>query len=107
MVQPKMLAHLDLHPSHEHPIDVPRVPLPGWVPIFIRFVKQSHWNPAVYRRQRRVGVSLVRDAIHDDVDLLRFLIQVRLRAIEEVLAAISSERKIQLRIDWEDGITTY
>ena len=107
MVQSKMFSHLDLYAAHEKPINVPGVPLASRITIFIRLVKQSHRNAAIDRFQRRVGVSLVRDAIHDDVDLLRFLIQIYLSAIEEVLAAISSEWKIQLRIDWKDGITTH
>ena len=89
-----MLSHLDLYAAHEKPVNVPSVPLSRRVAVFIRFVKQPHRNPAIYRCQRCIGESLVGNAIHDDVDLLRFLIQIHLSAIEEILATISSERKI-------------
>src|SRR5687768_15739255 len=100
-----MLSHLDLYAAHEHSVDVPGVPLSRRVTVFIGLVKQPHRNTAIYRCQRCIGESLVGNAIHDDIDLLRFLIQIHLSATEEVMATISSERKIQLWIDGEDWIT--
>ena len=102
-----MLAHLDLYAAHEHSVNVPGVPLSRRVTVFVGFMYQSNRDAATYCRQRCIGESLVRNAIHDDIDLLRFLIQVQLSTIEEVLAAIRCERKIQFRIDGESGITTY
>ncbi len=74
-----MLAHLDLHAGHVHPIDIPGVPLPRGISVFVGLVNQAHGNTALYRSDRRIGIPLVGNPIHDDVDLLRLLIQIQLQ----------------------------
>ena len=99
-----MLAHLDLHAAHVHPVDIPRVPLSRRISILVGFVNQAHGHTALHRSDRRIGVPRIRNAVHDDVDLLRLLIHVQLSAIEEVLAAVESRRKVELGIDRKSRI---
>ena len=94
-----MLAHLDLHAGHVHPVDVPRVPLASRIAVFVRLVNQAHGHAALDRSDRRIGVPLVGNPIHDDVDLLRLRIHIQRRATVEVLHAIGARWKIELRID--------
>ena len=75
-------------------------------PIFVRFVQEPHGNPSARCSQSGISVSLVRNAIHDYVDLLSFMIEIRLGPKQEVLTAIQTGWKIELRIDRECWVTS-
>src|SRR6185503_1105578 len=104
MVQTQVLSHLYLNAGHVHTIDVPRVPLPRWVAIFVRLMNQTNRNSAIHSCNRSIAVSQVRYAIHDDVDLLRLGIEALLCTREKVLAPVRGGWKIQVRINWEGWI---
>src|SRR5829696_4706369 len=91
-----MLAHLDLNSGHVHPVNVPGIPLPCRIAVLLRLMEQTNRNASLGRLDCRIGVSRIGYAIHDDVDLLGLRVHVRLRAIEEILAAVSGWRKIEL-----------
>src|SRR5688572_120959 len=99
-----MLAHLDLNTGYVHPIYIPRVPLSGGISILVGFVYEPHGDAALNRCNRVIGVPLIGNAIHDDVDLLHLLIHVDRSAVVEILAAIGGEWKIELGVDREGWI---
>src|SRR6185503_15594334 len=99
-----MLAHLDLNTGHEHPIDIPGIPLSGRISILVGFVYEPDRNAALNRCDRVIGVPLIGNAVHDDVDLLRLLIHVERSAVVEILAAVGGKWKIELGVDRKDRI---
>src|SRR5687767_3804775 len=99
-----MLAHLDLDTGHVHAIDIPGVPLSGGISILVGFVYEPHGNAALNRCDRVIGVPLIGNAVHDDVDLLHLLIHVDRSAVIEILAAVGGKRKIELGVDRKDWI---
>src|SRR6185503_2677058 len=92
--------------SHEKPIDSPRVPLSCRIAIFVRFVDEPHGNPAAHGSKCGIRVSLVRNAIHDDVDFLIFLIEICLSPKVEILTVIQTGRKIECGIDRKGCVFT-
>jgi hypothetical protein len=76
MVKTKVLSHSDLNTPHEKPIYIPRVPLALRIPIFVWLMQEPHRNAAGHCGERCISVTLVRNAIHDYVDLLRFLVEI-------------------------------
>jgi hypothetical protein len=94
MIQPEMLAHPDLHSGHEHSINIPRIPLPLRVTVFVRLVNETHRHTALNRSDRHVGKPLVGNPIHDDVDLLRLRIHIESGAAGEILDAVWARWKI-------------
>src|SRR6185369_5525431 len=102
----EVLSHFDLHTTHEKTIDIPRIPLSCRISIFVRFVQEPHGNSARHGSKGRISVSLVRDPIHDDVDFLGFLVEIRLGAKVEILTVIKTGRKIECGIDREGCVFT-
>ena len=73
--------------------------MPRWIPVFVGFVQQPNGNTAIDRVDGHIGVPCIGNPIHDDVDLLSFLIEILVRAIEEILAVVKAGWKIQFRIN--------
>src|SRR5687768_8628746 len=104
MVQSEMFPHLDLDTRHVKSIHIPRVPLARRITVFVWFVNQTYRNSSLGGCDGSVGVSLIRDPIHDDIDLLCFSIQVLLRARQEILTAVWCRREVEFGIDWRRRI---
>src|SRR5687767_7697142 len=104
MVQPEMFPHLDLDAGHVETIHIPRVPLARSISVFVWFMNQTYRNSSLRSGDSSVGVSLIRDPIHDDIDLLCFSIQVLLRARQEILTAVRCGREVEFGIDWRRRI---
>ena len=47
--------------------------------VFVRFGEQPHWYAASQRSEKRITDAGIREAIHSQVDLLCFLINLRNR----------------------------
>src|SRR6185369_4057927 len=85
-------------------INVPCVPLPSGITILVGLVYQANGYTAIDGVDGDIGIPLIGNPIHDDVDLLVFLIKVRLGAIKEILAVVDTGRKVQFRINWKGRI---
>ena len=104
MVQPAMLAHLDLHTGRIHSIDVvwsgefgaqsARIET-----IFIWLRQQPDRYPARNRAQQRIDDADVSHSIHRQIDLLVFAIELRHHSRAVIFGHVLVRHEIHRRID--------
>ena len=106
MIQALVRSHFYLYAGHVQTIDVPGVPLACHIPVLVWFVDQANRYPTVNGSYSRIGVPLIRYAIHDNVDLLSLLIKVELSPIEEIFTIVKARREVKVGADWEGRVFT-
>src|SRR5262249_47044152 len=105
VVQSLMRAYSYLDARVVKKIDVISVPRPARISIFVLLREQANRYSPIDRADSRVGITVIRDSIHYDVDLLSLLIHFLRRSIEKVLGVISARRKVERGIDRRDRIS--
>ena len=105
MIQPEPLRIpvFNLNSGDVHTIDVPGMPELCRIAVFLWFSEQAYRNTSGHRRNQGVRVTLIRDPIHNHIDLLRFSRVREYRTVCKFGVAII-RRPVQLGIDWKRRI---
>src|ERR1051325_7400484 len=95
MVQPLVIAQPYLDARLVEQVYVVGVPLPGRVAVLILLGQQADLYATVLRGYGAVGVTVIREPVHDDVYFLRLLVYLRSRAVVEILRPVRARREVQ------------